>query len=283
MNLRRMRYGPTDQMHPVRLNPHQKSSTWSIRCKNSCKLPALEPSWRYCARICPSLLRTAVVPDWLDIRLSWPAQRSCSGPPIRAELLPRSRGALEPWARRSASHVLCSQPPRFGLLWPPAQSLSSLFAGSEAGPAAPAGALQDAPSQQAGGLDCEGDSGERRRPCHHGRSPGSSIFVPLSGRKLRVGASRSAGRPWAPEWASRSPRGKTPVGLRAPNHVLQVNNRNLGATVLVMAQGYAGILEVQLLPSSNYLLLSKFIIKCLMWTVLIKSIRSTENCSFIDM
>ena len=43
MNLRRMRYGPTDQMHPERLNPHQKSSTWSIRCKNSCKLPALEP------------------------------------------------------------------------------------------------------------------------------------------------------------------------------------------------------------------------------------------------
>ena len=241
------------------------------------------PSWRYCARICPSWLRTAVVPGPLDIRPSWPALRSCWGPPIKAELLSRSRGALEPWARRSASHVLYSQPPRFGLLWPPAQSLSSLFAGSEAGPAAAAGALQDAPSQQAGGLDCEGDSGERRRPFHHGRSPGSSIFVPLSGRKLRAGTSHSAGRPWAPEWASRSPRGKTPVGLRAPNHVLQVNNRNLGATVLLMAQGYAGILEVQLLPSSNYLLLGKFIIKCLMWTVLIKRIRSTENCSFIDM
>ena len=104
-------------------------------------------------------------------------------------------GVLEPWVRRSTFHALCSQRPKFGLLWPPAQSLSSLFVGNEAGPAAPAGALQDASSQQAGGLDCEGDSGERGRPCHGGRSPGSSIFVPLLGRNLRTGASRSAGSP----------------------------------------------------------------------------------------
>ncbi|KAI4555275.1 hypothetical protein MJT46_015661, partial [Ovis ammon polii x Ovis aries] len=50
-------------------------------------------------------------------------------------------------------------------------------------------------------------------------------------------------------------RGKTPVGLWAPNHLLRVKNRNLGATILVMAPRAAGILEVQLPPCSTYRLL----------------------------
>ena len=258
MNWHRMWCGPANQTHPGCSKLHQKSSTWNLWCKNSRKLPALEPGLDASAQAsAPPGSVTAAEPCWLDTRPSWPALGSRPGPPIS------SRRVLELWARRSAYCTLCSQHPKFGLLWASTQSLSRLFAGSEAGPAAPAGALQDAPSQQAGGLDCDGDW--RMRPAlPPWKSPGSAIFVPLSGRNLRTGASCTAGSPWAPEWASRSSRGKPPVGVRAPNHLLWVKTGNLGATILVTAQGHAGILEVRLPPSGTYRLLGNFIIKCLM-------------------